>query len=103
MSLFPFTSNYLSIPTGSPGTVVTTLPQVIEGAFLDNVNNTPTYISQPVTMVAGKLQYMTTAVAADFFGILTRLAPRIGGSLNSTFNFMTPDARYEQGVLKRAG
>lgn len=99
-SPFAYQSFYKAIPSGPPGTVVTTLPQVIQSRFMDTTN-TPQYTGQAVSIVNGKLQYMTTAVATDFYGVLARVAPRIGGTIASDFGTTIPNIAFEQSVWQK--
>ena len=75
--------------------------RLIEPGTLDTVN-VPTAFGVPVNSVNGKYQAIQAGqTAANFFGVLSRLAPSIGGDTAQAFNTGTPNQELNQGILKQ--
>jgi len=87
---------------GVPGDVTRINNTIIESATIDP-DKAPTASGQAVTMYTnGLLQYISSgATAADFFGILTRMAPSIAGDTGQAYESGTPNQDTTQGVVVR--
>lgn len=91
----------------APASVVGSVTRVdlsaIEPGMLD-ATTPPTAFGQPVKLniATGKFQLMgLTSVAADFYGIITRIAPAISGSLDESFAGGVPKGDQFQSILTR--
>ncbi len=83
---------------GVPGDINDMQNTVVESAIYDP-DNMPTAFGVPVKMDAGRIGAIESGdAAADFYGILTRSAPTIGGDLSAEFLTGTPNADTVAGV-----
>lgn len=89
-------------PAGIPGSITRTDLSAVEPGYLDSTG-TPTAFGVPVKIVAGKFQLMgLTSVAADFYGVLARIAPSISGTnQDEVLGTATPWAKQMQSILTR--
>lgn len=85
--------------SGVAGDITRNDDSVVESGLL-NPAKVPTAFGAPVKMTAGKLEKIEVGdVAANFFGILTRSAPTVGGDTSQAFDTAVPNATSVQGVL----
>jgi len=84
--------------SGVAGDVTRPDNSVVESGLL-NASNAPSAFGAPVKIVSGKFEAIEAAdVAADFAGVLTRIAPAIAGDLVETYAGGTPNTDSVQGI-----
>lgn len=89
-------------PSGVAGDITRQLDTVVESGLL-NAAKAPAAFGAPVKITNGKFEKIESGDdAADFFGILSRIAPSIAGDTAQTFASGTPNAESVQGIV-RAG
>jgi len=87
-------------PAGIPGSITRVDQTTVEPGYLDSTG-APTAFGQPVKIVAGKFRLMGAgSAAADFYGVVSRIVPAIGGS-GETFADGAPLANQLQGIVTR--
>lgn len=88
-------------PAGVAGDVSRPDDTVVESALL-NADKVPAAFGLPVKMTSGKIEKIEAGDdAADFYGILTRIAPSISGDTSQLFASGVPNADSVQGVAVR--
>lgn len=93
------TSFLYRAPSGVAGDVTRPDDTVVESALINSAK-APTAFGVPIKLTAGKIELIEAGDdAADFFGILSRVAPAINGSLVETFGSGTPNVDATQGVV----
>ena len=93
------TSFLYRAPSGVAGDVTRPDDTVVESALI-NASVAPTAFGVPVKMTSGKIEAIEEGDAAtDFFGVISRVAPAINGSLVETFGSGTPNTDQVQGVV----
>lgn len=86
--------------SGIAGDVTRPDNTVVEPGLL-NAAQAPTAFGAPVKIVSGKFEKIASGDdAADFYGILSRVAPAISGSLVETFAGGTPNVEAVQGIVR---
>lgn len=84
--------------SGVAGDVTRPDNTVVESGLL-NASNAPDAFGAPVKLVSGKFEAIEAGdAAADFAGILTRIAPAIAGDLVETYAGGTPNTDSVQGI-----
>ena len=85
--------------TGTAGDISKQVNLNVETGFL-NPNFVPAAYGLPVKIFNGKFEAIQTGdTDADFYGILTRQAPGIGGALDNSFGDGTPNPATAQGIM----
>jgi len=85
--------------TGTAGDISKQVNLNVETGFL-NPNFVPAAFGLPVKIVNGKFEAIQTGdTDTDFYGILTRQAPGIGGALDNSFGDGTPNPATAQGIM----
>jgi len=93
------TSFLFSTPAGVPGDITRQQYTIVESGLL-NQAKVPTAFGAPVKLVLGRFEAIEAAdTAADFAGILSRLAPSIGGAIDGVFGPGTPNPDATQGII----
>lgn len=86
-------------PSGVAGDVTRQQDTVVESGLL-NASAAPAAFGAPVKIVSGKFEKIASGDdAADFFGILSRIAPAISGDTAQTFASGTPNTDSVQGIV----
>lgn len=94
------TSYLYRAPAGIAGSITRVDATVVEPGYLAAAAF-PTAFGQPVKIVAGKFALMGAgSVAADFYGVVSRVVPAIGGAAE-TFAAGAPQANQFQGIVTR--
>lgn len=87
-------------PAGIAGSITRVDQTAVEPGYLDSTG-APTAFGQPVKIVSGKFRLMGAgSVAADFYGVVSRIVPAIGGS-GETLADGAPQANQLQGIVTR--
>lgn len=85
--------------SGVAGDVTRPDNTVVESGML-NASVAPSAFGAPVKMTSGKFEAIEAGdTAADFAGILSRIAPAIAGDLVQTFEGGTPNTDSVQGIV----
>jgi len=93
------TSFLYRAPSGVAGDVTRPDDTVVESALI-NSEVPPVLFGAPVKMTAGKIEAIESGDAAtDFFGIISRVAPAINGSLSEAFGSGVPNVDATQGIV----
>ena len=86
-------------PSGVAGDITRQLDTTVESGLL-NAANAPAAFGAPVKIVSGKFEAIEAGdAAADFAGIISRIAPSIAGDTAQTFASGTPNAESVQGIV----
>lgn len=86
-------------PSGVAGDVTRQQDTVVESGLL-NASAAPTAFGAPLKIVSGKFEKIASGDdAADFAGILSRVAPSIAGDTAETFASGTPNVESVQGIV----
>jgi hypothetical protein len=86
-------------PSGVAGDVTRQQDTVVESGIL-NASAAPTAFGVPLKIVSGKFEKIASGDdAADFAGILGRIAPSIAGDTAETFASGTPNTESIQGII----
>ena len=87
-------------PAGIPGSITRVDNTTVEPGYLAAAN-APTAFGQPVKISSGKFVLMGAgSAAADFYGVVSRIVPAIGGS-GETFADGAPQANQFAGIVTR--
>lgn len=101
MSTAVSTTILFRVPSGVPGSITRPDATIVESGFF-NPANVCTAFGQPVKLVAGQLQNIQSGdTAANFFGILSRIAPSIAGDNLQSLVSGTPNPQTIQGIVRR--
>lgn len=95
-------ASYLKrMPSGVVGSITRPFETNVETAFMNS--GTPVLsFGAPVKMASGKIvPFAGGETTADFFGVITRVAPSISGSTAQTFANAVPNPEQLQGVAVR--
>lgn len=93
------TSILYRAPAGVQGDITRPDDTIVESAFIDPAGAPETF-GCAVKMVVGKIKAMTTGDTADkFYGVLSRVAPSIGGNLGEGYMDGKPNPAAPQGVV----
>ena len=86
-------------PSGVAGDITRQLDTTVESGLL-NAAKAPAAFGAPVKIVSGKFEAIESGdAAADFAGIISRVAPSIAGDTAQTFASGTPNADSVQGIV----
>jgi hypothetical protein len=86
--------------SGIAGDVTRPDNTVVEPGLL-NAAQAPTAFGAPVKIVSGKFEKIASGDAATvFYGVLSRVAPAISGSLVETYAGGTPNVEAVQGIVR---
>lgn len=95
------TSILFRATSGVAGDVTRPDDTIVESGLL-NASQAPDAFGVPLKIASGKFEAVETGDAAtDFYGILSRVAPSISGSLDQTFAGATPNTDSVQGIVVR--
>lgn len=87
-------------PAGIPGSITRVDDTTVEPGYLAAAG-APTAFGQPVKISSGKFALMGTgSVAADFYGVVSRIVPAIGGT-GQTFADGAPSSDQFAGIVTR--
>lgn len=86
-------------PSGVAGDITRQQDTIVESGLL-NASAAPAAFGAPVKIVSGKFEKIASGDdAADFAGVLSRIAPSIAGDMSQTFASATPNAESVQGIV----
>lgn len=86
-------------PSGVAGDITRQQDTIVESGLL-NAAAAPAAFGAPVKIVSGKFEKIASGDdAADFAGVLSRIAPSISGDTAQTFASGTPNAESVQGIV----
>ena len=89
------------MPSGVVGSITRPLETTVESVFL-NASKPVLSFGAPVKLVNGKAEpFEVGDDAADFYGVLSRVAPSIGGSTAQLFASQLPNTDSVQGLAVR--
>lgn len=87
--------------SGIAGAITRPLETTVESVNL-NASKPVLAFGAPVKLVSGKAEpFEVGSTAASFYGVITRVAPSIGGNTAQTFTDSTPNTASIQGVAVR--
>ena len=86
-------------PSGVAGDITRQQDTIVESGLL-NAAAAPAAFGAPVKIVSGKFEKIASGDdAADFAGVLSRIAPSIAGDTAETFASGTPNVKGIQGIV----
>lgn len=89
------------MPSGVVGSVTRPLETAVESVFLNAAKPVLSF-GAPVKLVSGKAEpFEAGDDALDFYGVLGRVAPSIGGSTAQLFTSQVPNTDSVQGIVTR--